>query len=287
MSYDVSSIYSGLMSGLGGGTSNTSSYTSSLTSKTQNTEQLKILSEALGGSSTSGTSNDLLTGMMIGMLSGGSNSSSILGSDGTSSTSGNSSSNGFTMIMSSLLNALSEKERQMSHGIDQNSQNASSNGISEISDVVMRALGGTSSTEKSASISTSGSNLERIEKAITSASKKYGVSSDLIRAIIKTESNYDPNAVSSAGAKGLMQLMPGNLASYGVTDPFNIEQNIDAGTRHIKGNLTKYGNNTNMALVAYNFGSGNMASRGITSSNDFYKLPTETKNYLKKINNLL
>ena len=195
MSYDVSNIYSGLMNGLGGGTSNTSSYTSSLTSKNQNTEQLKMLSEALGSSSTSGTSNDLLTGMMIGMLSGGSNSSSILGSDSTSSTTGNSNKSGFTMIMSSLLNALNEKERQTQHGIDQNSKNASSNGIGEISDVIMRALGGTSSTGKSASISTSGSNLERIENAITSASEKYGVSSDLIRAIIKTESNYDPNAV--------------------------------------------------------------------------------------------
>ena len=80
-----------------------------------------------------------------------------------------------------------------------------------------------------------------------------------------------------------MQLMPGNLASYGVSDPFNIEQNIDAGTRHIKGNLTKYGNDTNMALAAYNYGPGNMASRGITSSSDFYKLPSETKNYLQKL----
>lgn len=284
MSYDVSSI----LSSLGSRTSSATSYTGSLTSGNNNSNGLELLSQVLGSSSTSGSSNDLLTGMMIGMLSGGSSSSSILGTDSTSNTTGTSSSSGFNMIMSSLLNALSEKERQTQQGIDQNSQNASSNGISEISDVIIRALGGTSSTgSTSTSISTSGSNLERIENAITSSSQKYGVSADLIRAIIKTESNYDPNAVSSAGAKGLMQLMPANLASYGVSDPFNIEQNIDAGTRHIKGNLTKYGNDTNMALAAYNYGSGNMASRGITSSSDFYKLPTETKNYLQKINSLL
>ncbi|HFL3547501.1 TPA: lytic transglycosylase domain-containing protein, partial [Clostridioides difficile] len=70
----------------------------------------------------------------------------------------------------------------------------------------------------------------RIENAVEQASKKYNVDANLIKAIIKVESDFNPNTVSSAGAKGLMQLMPENCRDLGVTNPFNIEQNIDAGT---------------------------------------------------------
>lgn len=291
MSYDVSGIYSSLVSSMTGSTPSATSYASSLTSENDYNEKLKLLSEALGSSSTSNSSGnssgDLLTGLLIGMMSGGNSSSSILGSDSSTSGTSSTSNNGFNMMMSCLLNALSEKERQTQQGLDQNSKNASTNTISEISDVIVRALGGISNAKSASSISASGSDLERIENAVTAASKKYGVSSDLIRAIIKTESNYNSNAVSSAGAKGLMQLMPYNLASYGVSDPFNIEENIHAGTKHIKSYLENYGYDVNMALAAYNYGPGNMASRGISSSSDFYKLPTETKNYLEKINGLI
>jgi len=150
--------------------------------------------------------------------------------------------------------------------------------------VIVRAIGGVT---PSTVVSATGTDSERIEKAIADASTKYGVNANLIRAIIKTESNFNPNAVSPAGAKGLMQLMPCNIEHYGVNDPFNIEQNIDAGTRHIKDYLKTYNYDLNMALAAYNFGPGNMASRGISNSSDFYKLPSETKNYLAKINNLI
>ncbi|WP_346936713.1 lytic transglycosylase domain-containing protein, partial [Clostridium sp.] len=192
---------------------------------------------------------------------------------------------GFSLIMTSLLKALGEKERQTQQGIDQNNRaNNSSNGINDISNVIVRALGGAT---PSTVVSATGTDSERIEKAIADASTKYGVNANLIRAIIKTESNFNPNAVSPAGAKGLMQLMPCNIEHYGVNDAFNIEQNVDAGTRHIKDYLKTYNNDLNMALAAYNFGPGNMSSRGISSSSDFYKLPSETKNYLAKINNLI
>lgn len=124
---------------------------------------------------------------------------------------------------------------------------------------------------------------KRIESAISNASKKYGVDEKLIKSIIKVESNFNPNTVSSAGAKGLMQLMPENCKTYGVTDPFNIEQNIDAGTRHIKDYLNKYDQDVEMALMAYNGGPTRMARRGVKSINDIYKMPKETQNYVPKV----
>lgn len=128
---------------------------------------------------------------------------------------------------------------------------------------------------------------ERINNAIDLASKKYGVDKNLIRAIIKQESNFNPNAVSSAGAMGLMQIMPENLKEDGVTDPFNIEQNIDGGTKQLKGYLQRYNNNVEMALMAYNAGPGTVQKRGVKSVADLYKMPAETRNYVVKIMNNL
>lgn len=128
----------------------------------------------------------------------------------------------------------------------------------------------------------SGTKDQRINNAITSASKKYGVDEGLIRAIIKQESDFNPNVTSSAGAMGLMQLMPANCKEDGVTDPFNIEQNIDGGTKQLKGYLNKY-KNTEMALMAYNAGPGTVQKRGVKSVNDLYKMPSETRNYVVKI----
>ncbi|NJA00705.1 lytic transglycosylase domain-containing protein, partial [Clostridioides difficile] len=123
----------------------------------------------------------------------------------------------------------------------------------------------------------------RIENAVDQASKKYNVDSNLIKAIIKVESDFNPNTVSSAGAKGLMQLMPENCRDLGVTDPFNIEQNIDAGTRHIKEYIDMFGGSIEMGLMAYNGGPGRMKSRGVESISDLYKMPKETQNYIPKV----
>lgn len=127
------------------------------------------------------------------------------------------------------------------------------------------------------------SNNQRIESAISSASKKYGVDSSVIRAIIKQESDFDPNVTSWAGAMGLMQLMPENVEHYGISDPYNIEQNIDAGTRHIKDYIKMYNGDVKMGLAAYNAGPGTLQRRGVKSEADFYKLPSETRNYVKII----
>ncbi len=125
-----------------------------------------------------------------------------------------------------------------------------------------------------------GNELDRICSAVEKYSKQYGVDKDLVLAIIKQESNFDKNAISHSGAMGLMQLMDFNVEAYGITDPFNIEQNIEGGVKHIKMCLDLFDGNVEMALMAYNGGQGTMSKRGVTSPQDLYKMPNETQKYV-------
>lgn len=124
---------------------------------------------------------------------------------------------------------------------------------------------------------------EQIEDAVKRASKKYGLDENLIKAVIKTESNFNPRVVSHAGAKGLMQIMPANFKHLGVTNPFDIYQNVDAGTKLLKEYIDKYNGNVEMGLMAYNGGPTRMKNRGVTSVEHIYKMPKETQNYVKKV----
>lgn len=94
------------------------------------------------------------------------------------------------------------------------------------------------------------------------AASKYGVDANLLKAIGKAESAFDPSAVSQAGAVGVMQLMPATARSLGVTDPYNARENIMGGASYIAGLLKKYGGDVKLALAAYNAGSGNVDKYG-------------------------
>ena len=109
------------------------------------------------------------------------------------------------------------------------------------------------------------------------AARVYNVPVNLLKAIGKAESNFDPSAQSAAGAQGVMQLMPQTAASLGVADPFDAQSNIMGGAKYISGLLDQYDGDVDLALAAYNAGSGNVAKYG--------GIPpfSETQNYVRKV----
>ncbi len=120
----------------------------------------------------------------------------------------------------------------------------------------------------------------QIDGAIEQAARKHNVDANLVRAIIKVESNFNPGAVSNKGAMGLMQLMPGTAQSLRVSNPFDPQQNVDAGVRHLKELLSNFNGDLNLSLAAYNAGAGAVSrSRGVPP----YR---ETRNYVKRITDI-
>lgn len=126
-----------------------------------------------------------------------------------------------------------------------------------------------------------------LQSLITRASARYGVPESLIKAVIATESSFNPQAVSSAGAKGLMQLMDGTARGLGVSDPFDPAQNIDGGTKYLSYQINRYGGDVKTALAAYNAGPGRLQRLGIGNDEQlmekFHLLPQETQGYIAKI----
>ena len=118
---------------------------------------------------------------------------------------------------------------------------------------------------------------QEIDTVIDQAAAKNNVDANLVRAIIKQESNFNPTAVSHKGAMGLMQLMPGTARQLGVTDPFDPQQNVEAGVRHFKHLLDDFNGNVELSLAAYNAGEG-----AVTRNNGIPPYP-ETREYVKRI----
>ena len=116
-----------------------------------------------------------------------------------------------------------------------------------------------------------------LDQIFEEASRTYHVPKDLIKAIAKAESDFNPNATSGAGAQGIMQLMPATARELGVTDAYDPYQNIMGGTKYISQMLAKYDGNVTLALAAYNAGSNNVAKYGGVPP---FK---ETQNYVVKV----
>lgn len=119
-----------------------------------------------------------------------------------------------------------------------------------------------------------------IENIITHASKTYDVDTDLIKAVVKAESDFDVDSTSSKGAMGLMQLMPETAKELGVKNSYDPVENIMAGTRYLKSLLDRYDGNVTLALAAYNWGMGNVERHP-------ERLPRETQTYIASVNKFL
>lgn len=117
----------------------------------------------------------------------------------------------------------------------------------------------------------------QILSMIDKVAQKHGVDEKLVRALVRQESGFNPNATSHCGAMGLMQLMPATAKSLGVTDAYNPVQNVEGGVKYLKSMLNKYNGNVILALAAYNAGPGAVDKYGTVPPYG------ETQNYVKSI----
>src|SRR5580658_7370578 len=115
------------------------------------------------------------------------------------------------------------------------------------------------------------------EKLVREAAERHQVDPALVRAVIETESNWNPSAISRKGALGLMQLVPTTAQRFGANDALSPKQNVDAGVKYLKTLLERYNGNLDLALAAYNAGEGAVdRAHGVPAFR-------ETRNYVQKV----
>ena len=148
---------------------------------------------------------------------------------------------------------------------------------SPVTDTFTSSSSSANTTVTNAISSGSVSSPENLEEYFKEASETYGVDINLLKAIARQESNFNPSATSSAGAMGVMQLMPSTAKGLGVTNAYDAQQNIMGGAKLMAQNLKKYNGDVSLALAAYNAGGGNVDKYG--------GIPPfkETQNYVKKV----
>ncbi len=124
----------------------------------------------------------------------------------------------------------------------------------------------------------SGVNKARYNDLIADAAQRHQIDAKLLHAVILTESAYNSSAISSAGAAGLMQLMPGTARRFGVTDRIDPDQNVDGGTRYLKHLITMFGPRLDLAIAAYNAGEN-----AVIKYNNTIPPYRETQNYVRQV----
>jgi len=177
------------------------------------------------------------------------------------------------MIYKQLTGGERLSNKTQTYDFKNNSKNADANKI-QIDDISQNTISQNFDTKTIENIK---SKLSNYDKIINDAAKTYDISPSLIKSIISVESSANPNALSSSGAKGLMQLMDGTSKELGIKNSYNPLENIKGGTEYIKKMLDSYGGNLETALAAYNAGPGNV--------DKYNGIPpfSETEKYIEKV----
>ena len=162
-------------------------------------------------------------------------------------------------------------------GTDENISVPDKSAAQEFKSILDEKLNENNKTTESIEKTTFKNSRENIENLIDKYAQKNDLDPDFIKAVVKQESGFNPDAKSKCGAMGLMQLMPQTAKGLGVIDAFDPEQNIDGGTRYLKSMMNRFNNDPKLALAAYNAGPAAVQRYGDIPP---YK---ETQNYVKNI----